>query len=488
MDKVSQLVSTSDLVYVVIALVSAGLLFVYLQQKKIEQGERKRLKAFISFLDNMFYQYTIYESVEEALRMNMEGADADIQELAEEFYDLLMLEDEWELRLCKKEYNCSFYYQFVIYSYLAMQYGDVKEASVYLENVTYLKKQVFLWVLNREKLDYYLAGLIGVVLLPVQCLKLIEIWAKGNMMELGRYYAYGYGVVTRFLLVVITLICYQIILWLRQNYEVRFYGSKIISKISENIWVANIFEWWTQHCPKRVKKLTALLRMSSSRLTLQEFWILKLSLAWGVTVISFVILVPGILIGQMYLYLMMLLVCMLGVTASFIPDWILQVRIQLMNGEKEDESYFYYGIARMVALGGNGNVDQILEWMELSGKIFVPVVQVCMEEYAYDSEAALEHVKLLEPFTPFVKLIDAFSISEMTGLEDALRPLCQEYQHHLEKRKQDNEIHTANKGAFGRFIAFIPLICVVGLYLIIPFVLESLVQLREYINQIQGVF
>ena len=142
----------------------------------------------------------------------------------------------------------------------------------------------------------------------------------------------------------------------------------------------------------------------------------------------------------------------------------------------------------MVALGGNGDVYDILNWIELGGEIFVPTIQVCMDEFSYDNEEALEHGKRLEPFVPFVKLLDSFMVSEVIGLEQALEPIMLELDSHIEKRKQDNEISTANKGVLGRFIAFIPMVCVIGLYLIVPFVLESLVQLQGYVKQIQAGF
>ena len=184
--------------------------------------------------------------------------------------------------------------------------------------------------------------------------------------------------------------------------------------------------------------------------------------------------------------LFVLAIWLMGLIASYVPVWFLEVRVQLMNRQKEDETYFYYGISRMVALGGNGDVYEILSWLELGGEIFVPTIQVCMDEFSYDNEEALEHGKSLEPFVPFVKLLDVFKVSEVIGLEQALEPLVQEFDNHIEKRKQDNEISTANKGVFGRFVAFIPMVCVIGLYLIVPFVLESLVQLQEYIKQIQA--
>lgn len=486
MNRLRQVISIHNLTYMVIGLVGLALLAIYWKQKKSEVRERKKLKEFIVFLDHVFYQYTICQCVEEAILKSLEFVHMEIQELTEKFYDLLMLEDVEELRNSKKEYSCSFYYQFVMYAYLAMEYGDASEEAIFLDNIAFLKKQIFIWVLNREKLEHDLAGLMLVVLMPIQFLKAIEVWAQCNLADLSRYYQNTYGVVTRFLLVFATIFCYQVVFILRQNYDVHFYKSKLLARVAGNHLVVTVYNWWTEHHPKKVRRFTLLLRKSSSRLSLQEFFVVRISAFVLVGLLSFVILVPIVNVVRNYMVLFALAVWLMGVIASYFPVWFLEVRVQLMNRQKEDEAYFYYGVSRMVALGGNGDVYEILSWLELGGEIFVPTIQVCMDEFSYDNEEALEHGKSLEPFVPFVKLLDAFKVSEVIGLEQALEPLVQEFDNHIEKRKQDNEISTANKGVFGRFVAFIPMVCVIGLYLIVPFVLESLVQLQEYIKQIQA--
>lgn len=484
--RLRQMISIHNLTYMVIGLVSFMLLAIYWRQKKNEGKEIKRLKAFIAFLEHVFYQYTISQCVEEAILKSLEFVDIEIQEMAEKFYDLLMLEDIEELRNVKREYSCSYYYQFAMYSYLAMEYGDVSEKAIYLDNITFLKKQIFIWVLNREKLEHNLAGLMLVILTPVVCLKAIEVWAQGNLEELSRYYQGMYGVVTRFVMVFVTIFCYQIIWILRQNYDVHFFSSNLLTRVAENHIIIVVYEWWTEHHPKEVRRFTLLLRKSSSRVSLKEFLVLRLGAFVLVGVLSFVILVPIAKVTRTYVVLLIAAIFLMGIIASYMPVWFLEVRLQLMNRQKEGEAYFYYGVSRMVALGGNGDVYEILNWLELGGEIFVPTIQVCMDEFSYDNEEALENGKRLEPFVPFVKLLDAFKISEVIGLEQALDPLMLELDNHIEKRKQDNEISTANKGVFGRFVAFVPIVCVIGLYLIVPFVLESLVQLQEYVKQIQA--
>lgn len=485
MDSFIRIFAVHNMVYLLIGFAGIVLMVIYRRRILNEGKEIKKLKTFLNYIDNISYQYTISRSVEEAVLESLETAQQDIRELAESFYDLLLTGEKEKLRECKEIYTSNFYFQFIMYSYLGMEYGDSIEDSVYLKSISFLKKQVFIWVLNREKLNHYLSGIVFLILIPIQFLKPIEMWARFNMAELERYYRDSYGVICRFLLLFLTIFSYQAMIWLRENYNVHFHSSVQISKAARQKMVRRYFERWMEHHPKRVRKLIGILQKSSSRLSIQEFQLVRLLLSIAALLSSIAVFLPVMMKSIHNLFLFGIVSAVISILVFCMPVWYLQLRELLMEKQKEDETYFFYGIAQMAALTGNGDVNEILEWMELGSDIFAPVLQTCMEEFPFDNESALEHGKLSAAFPPFIKLLDAFKISEQIGLEQALSPLHQELEHYIEKRKQDNDIATSNKGVIGRFIAFIPMVCMLGLYLIVPFVLESLVQLQEYIRQIQ---
>lgn len=483
--RVSLVFSASNLVYILIFAGGIFLYVIYQKKKRSEQLEVAKLRAFLAFLDSVSYEYTICQCVEEAVLTCLETVDALIEDMIEEFYQILITEEQEGLTSFQKNCTSKFYYHFLLYSYLAMEYGDSATESVFLKNILFLKKQVFIWILNREKLEHYLRGLVWLILVPIQFLKGIEIWAGWNLQDLNRYYSGTYGLVTRFLLVFITLLCYQILIWLRSVQDARFHQNKLLSKLIKNKYIRQYYQWWIEYHPQKVKQLSSLLRESSSRMELQEFWLLRRIIGITGGVAACIMLGPIIGNGKLSIFW----VCGVSLLSAgilyWIPVWYLRVRILLIEKQKEDEVFFFYGITFLVVMDGNGDVDCILEWLLMGADIFEPAVQTCLDEYAYDNETALTKGKEMAPFAPFVKMLDAFLISERIGLKQAVFPLQMELQQFLEKRKQDNEIITSNKGVIGSFIALIPMVCIIGLYVIVPFVLESLYQLRVYVKQIQ---
>lgn len=480
--------SLRNVVYWLFAVLGAVLGYVYGKHVKDEKREQQQFKEFMNFLDCVSYQYTVCQCVEEAVLESLWQTSGKLQELLEEIYRLLLAEDAEEIRLQKRSFEHFYYYEFLIYSYMAMEYGDDIHDSVYLHNISFLKQQVFIWVLDREKLMHNLSGLAFLILLPIQFLKLIELWANYNLQDLERYYDGGYGIITRFLLLFFTILSYSILLSLRSNYEVIFCKSTLLTGLGRKQPVKRYFEWWAEYHPKKVRQLTELLRKSSARITLKELCLARVITAALAALVTMLMISPMWKSGNYTCILIGLIIVMIAGISYEIPVWYFMIRNRLMHKEKEDEVYFFYAIVQMAACIGKGDVDDIIEWMELGGIIFSPSLQECIDEYAFDNEYALDHLKALEPFPPFMKLMDALQMSEQVGMKHAVIPLKMEQSHYIEKRKQDNDIWTANKEALGKFIAFIPMICTIGLYLIIPFVLESIVQLKEYVQQIQTVF
>ena len=130
------------------------------------------------------------------------------------------------------------------------------------------------------------------------------------------------------------------------------------------------------------------------------------------------------------------------------------------------------------------NVETILEWLENFSEIFKTSLGECVDNYSYCEEDALEHLKEMEPYPPFVRIIENLLASDNVGIEDAFEEIYSQQQYLMEKRKQDNEINIANSGAIARFVSFIPMVVTIGLYLIVPFVIQSLWELMGYAGQI----
>lgn len=88
--------------YWLTGLLSIILTIVYSRRRKAEKEERKKFKAFIDFLDIVSYQYTIFQSVEDAVLEAMEQMDNVLRDIIEEIYQILMQQEVNELFVYKK--------------------------------------------------------------------------------------------------------------------------------------------------------------------------------------------------------------------------------------------------------------------------------------------------------------------------------------------------------------------------------------------------
>lgn len=86
-----------------------------------------------------------------------------------------------------------------------------------------------------------------------------------------------------------------------------------------------------------------------------------------------------------------------------------------------------------------------------------------------------------------IRIVENLEDCDRVGPEMAFEEIVSQRQYFVEKRKQDNEINISNKGTIGKVIGYIPLITTIFLYLIYPFVAESINQLLSYVNEINSL-
>lgn len=168
---------------------------------------------------------------------------------------------------------------------------------------------------------------------------------------------------------------------------------------------------------------------------------------------------------------------------SKIPLFILECRCYFMKMSMEDEVLQFHSIIIMLMPIGKMNVYIILDWLENFSELFKTSLMECVDQFSFNEELALEELKEKEPFLPFVRIIENLEACDSVGVRKAFDEILGQRNYYIDKRKQDNEIMISNKGVIGKAIAYIPLTLTLGLYLIIPFVLESLTQLMKYVQE-----
>ena len=155
--------------------------------------------------------------------------------------------------------------------------------------------------------------------------------------------------------------------------------------------------------------------------------------------------------------------------------------------DMENEVIQFHSIILMLMYLPGMNVSVILEWLENFSEIFRGSIMECVDNFSYDEESAFYRLKEAEPFLPFTRIVQNLEACDKVGVEKAFDELAGQREYYIEKRKQDNEIQLTNKGVIGKVLAYIPLTLTIGLYLIVPFVLESIRMFLSYVTQINDM-
>lgn len=188
-----------------------------------------------------------------------------------------------------------------------------------------------------------------------------------------------------------------------------------------------------------------------------------------------------------YCFYYPILAFLAAVIISNFPLIIAKCKKYFLKMNMEDEVMQFQSIIIMLMYIKRMNVETILQWMENFSEIFKSSIMECVDQFSYDEELALEQLKEKEPFLPFVRIIENLEVCDKVGVEQAFDEIVGERSYFAEKRKQENEINITNKGVIGKVIAYIPLVFTMVFYLIVPFVLESISQLFQYVNQMKAM-
>ena len=458
-------------------------------KQRLLKEEKKLLQQLEKYLGDVRHYYHTGGLVEEAVYESMETAEYEIRLHMYQIYDILVIGDkEAELRYRELAPN-KFLTTFLALCQITMEYGDslLEGKSQFIRNLNYLREEIRIELLKREKTEYVFSGLVWICILPVFFLKIIENWGIKNLTELEGYYHGIYGIVVSFIIFLGTWLSYQLISNLR-NHETVYRNHSLLQRLSEMPWLQEKIKIWIFKYPKQVGELKVLLERCEANLRVPEFLVQSLLYAGGGALVT----------GSMVFHIGLLKGCawflaafwgilggiFIGAIMGLLPKLLLAVRFFFGKREKEDEVLQFHSIILMLMYLKRMNVETILIWMENFSRSFRSAIEECVDNYSYDNEAALRLLKEREPFLPFVRLIEDLEACDRVGVLKAFDEVAGQRSYFLEKRKQDNEIIISEKGALARLVAYIPMVLTLLLYLIVPFVLESINQLGGYMSQV----
>lgn len=167
------------------------------------------------------------------------------------------------------------------------------------------------------------------------------------------------------------------------------------------------------------------------------------------------------------------------------PYYLLLFRKRVMQMNMEDEVIQFQSIILMLMHIERISVHDILSWLEGFAVIFKKSIGECLNDMPTGEQKALKNLRNKEPFEPFQQVVDNLLMCDRIGTKKAFDEVAIERRNFQLKRDQENNIEIDKKSAIGEKIAFAPFTATVALYLIVPFVVESLSQLISMLPELR---
>lgn len=496
---------------VLMILMGAYLVSLYYRFYYTRKKYMSLLLQFEQFLVNVRNIYQNTGMVEEALQESIWETEEEISSHMHQLFMALELEDNEELQEFKEGISFPYILTFYILCRTCITYGDsyTDGKSAFLSNMNHLKEEIHNEVLRRRRLNHVFSGLLFVTVFPILFIDFIRNWSIGNLPELIRYYDGGYGLIVKFTLCVVTIITFRLIQYLMEPRELvkrpHFYLEKLCN-------ISIIKQFLIEHIHKREDKWQKVYRdlvSISSSYTVPQFLFMKISLAACSLIITSMVMILMVirensvsLITTSLLYTeqeitvavgdtnyLMIFFCIILITifSYYIPNIQLIIKLACGNRDVEDELMRLQAVLIMLTPIRRMTVETLLEWLAYVSEIFLPVINEGIDCFLQDNEKSLDIMYQSCNNDSFRHLIKNLEVSDRIGICHAFEEVPGDYSYNIEKRKQDNEMRTDNQGAIGKFIAFFPMVLLIGGYLIVPFILESISQFMTYASQIQGM-
>ncbi|MBP5304527.1 MAG: hypothetical protein J6Z02_01630 [Lachnospiraceae bacterium] len=346
----------------------------------------------------------------------------------------------------------------------AIRYGDskIKGHSSFLTNLEELEKDIFTKRLELEKDRAITRGTFFFVCLPVLFMPLMEKWGMAQIEDLKSFFEGPVGGIVRIAALLITIMVSRMFFIMRGDPGVRIYSefAKDINLKEGKIarYTARLFE---ENFPGK---------------NVREFYISRIFAALFVFLLGMSYMViygftNGRLLGLVFS----------SIAASFYPYLELALEGTMLFNAKNGEVATYRRLLLMLsAIPGICTAD-ILEELEKYSFYFKKEIGMCLDRYGDNDEHAFDELKQ-SGNKELARIAEDFYAIDRVGIKESFDDIPEQTLFYGQKRKQDLEILQGFKKNVLELMLYVPFTATVFMYLIIPFMYESMKSLGSFMD------
>lgn len=477
---------------VVLDLVVGLFWLLLVARRRTERAQELMLGELEHFLTELADQYARCADLREALEQSAQRCGrqlrCEVLELVDAFERDLSYDRMGGIAQTKNTYMLLlFSLCHTIRMYGDMQIGGV---SLFIYNIRYIKEEVRMELLRRQEGRYAFLGLVSLAILPFFVCIPIQAWSHSVSASLDRFYVGTYGFVTLMVCFWLTVICAVAVQELQYPTMADGTGPTLAQRLLQIPFISSVVDRRIALRYSRYLRKNEQLKVLQGYGNIREFLVKKI-LSMTVCVCLF----GGLLIGYRIVWRSQRMTagghafgipagCILtGAAAAigyFLPDarvTILRARVEY---QKMEETLRFETLILMVMHYSRMTVEELLRWMERFSVVFSRALQRAVDDFSYHRRESLLQLKRDLGYEPARKLVDALLVCDDIPIAQAFYDVEGERAYNMESFKQKALDLQREKAAFARVIAFLPFVSVLVLRLVVPFVLEGLMQLGQY--------
>ena len=298
---VLMLLSGGDIFYILLSVLTVYIIFTDSVSKKLGKLEIKILEQFADFITSCRGNYHTVGMVDEAMYMCLEDLPHEIYLHISKIYDIIT---DVHLTDRVEEYTNiapnRFLKIFTSICATIQEYGDKilpSGESLFLKNLEYVKQEVYIELNKIRNNEYRFSSLSTICIIPVYCLKIIQRWVM-SIQDLSSFYDGPIGFATMIVVFVLTFVCHELIITLKEGNARRIPEHKLLEKMAKIPIVSMVLTRIINRWYSKALRIGNNLKMTGNHISAQAYLLQRILLASALGFSAFVMTVAATSISR----------------------------------------------------------------------------------------------------------------------------------------------------------------------------------------------